>query len=144
MTLSRSTLAALGLLVVLGTSACSGGSDSGSAASTPPAGAASSPAGSPDSPASPDAASSSPAAADPVIVIKDFDYQVPDMVPAGSTVTVRNDDSEAHTVTADTGKAFDVTIAPGATATFSAPGTPGAFPFHCTYHADMHGTLTVS
>jgi plastocyanin len=27
--------------------------------------------------------------------------------------------------------------------TFAAPTTPGTYPFHCRYHANMHGVLTV-
>jgi plastocyanin len=77
------------------------------------------------------------------ITIKNFGYQVPSSVKAGSTVMVKNDDSVAHTVTADSGHAFDVTIQPGATAHFSAPGRSGTYKFHCTFHANMHGTLTV-
>lgn len=137
MSVPRSSLTALALLAVLATSGCSGGS--GNAATSPPMSRpTTSPAGSPAA-----GAATTPAAATPVIVIKDFEYQVPDSVPAGTTITVRNDDSEAHTVTSDEGGAFDVTIRAGGTATFPAPAKAGDFPFHCTYHADMHGTLTV-
>jgi plastocyanin len=53
-----------------------------------------------------------------------------------------NMDGEAHTVTSDTG-AFDVKAPASATVTFKAPMTPGRYPFHCTYHSNMHGTLVV-
>ncbi len=56
---------------------------------------------------------------------------------------VMNQDTETHTVTADTGSAFDVTATPGSSVTFTAPTKPGTYPFHCNFHADMHGTLTV-
>ncbi len=79
-----------------------------------------------------------------VITIRDFKYQAPSSVPAGAMVTVKNEDSVAHTVTADVGNAFDVAIAPGRTATFKAPGKAGSYPFHCKYHSNMHGTLKVS
>jgi plastocyanin len=97
--------------------------------------------------------SSSPSASDSggagsssklVITIKDFGYAGPTSVPAGSTVTVRNEDSVAHTLTADSAGGFDVTIAPGKSATFKAPAKTGSYPYHCTYHANMHGTLKVS
>ena len=66
-------------------------------------------------------------------------------VPAGATVTVKNDDnSSQHTVTADTGNAFNVTVDPGKTVTFTAPSKPGTYKFHCNIHPFMHGTLTVT
>lgn len=78
------------------------------------------------------------------ITIKNFAYGPALEVPAGSTVTVTNADSAAHTVTADQGGAFDVTVkGSGGTATFTAPATPGTYTYHCTYHPNMHGTLVV-
>ena len=79
-----------------------------------------------------------------MITIKDFTFTGPSSVAPGTKVTVKNDDSEAHTVTADQGSAFDVKIDPGKTATFTAPATAGSYKFHCTFHSNMHGTLTVS
>jgi plastocyanin len=78
-----------------------------------------------------------------VVHIKDFDYQVPDSVSPGATVTVMNMDGEAHTVTADEGDAFDAQVTGDATGTFTAPMEPGSYPFHCTYHGNMHGVLVV-
>jgi plastocyanin len=46
-------------------------------------------------------------------------------------------------VTADTGDMFDVNVPASATATFTAPAKAGSYAFHCTYHAEMHGMLTV-
>ena len=78
------------------------------------------------------------------ITIKNFAYGPTLEVPAGSTVMVTNTDSAAHTVTADQGGAFDVTVkGSGGTATFTAPATPGTYTYHCTYHPNMHGTLVV-
>ncbi|HET8880236.1 MAG TPA: cupredoxin domain-containing protein [Arthrobacter sp.] len=78
------------------------------------------------------------------LTIKDFAYGPTLQVAAGSTVTVTNMDSAAHTVTADEGGAFDVTIkGSGGTATFKAPSAPGTYAYHCTYHPGMHGTLVV-
>ncbi|HEX4491144.1 MAG TPA: cupredoxin domain-containing protein [Acidimicrobiia bacterium] len=62
---------------------------------------------------------------------------------AGNTITVANNDSVTHTVTADDGKSFDVQIKAGQTATFMAPAT-GTYKFHCKIHSNMHGTLTVT
>ncbi|MDQ0849712.1 plastocyanin [Arthrobacter sp. B3I9] len=78
------------------------------------------------------------------ISIKDFDYGAPITVSPGATVMVTNMDSAEHTVTADQGSAFDVEVKEnGGTGTFTAPTAPGTYPFHCTYHPNMHGTLTV-
>jgi len=88
-------------------------------------------------------ASTSPSAG-AAITIKNFAYGPTLEVAAGSNVTVTNTDSAAHTVTADQGGAFDVTVkGSGGTATFTAPGTPGTYTYHCTFHPNMHGTLVV-
>jgi plastocyanin len=77
------------------------------------------------------------------ITIKSFEYSHTGKVMPGSKVTVTNEDGIAHTVTADSGNAFDVTVGAGKSATFTAPSKPGTYPFHCTYHSNMHGTLEV-
>jgi plastocyanin len=78
------------------------------------------------------------------ITISNFAYQAPAPVAPGTEVTVTNMDTTEHTVTADDGKAFDVEVKEnGGTATFTAPSQPGTYAFHCRYHANMHGTLTV-
>jgi plastocyanin len=88
--------------------------------------------------------SSTQAAAAPssVITIKDFAFTTPASVSPGATITVKNEDDTAHTVTADGGNAFD-DQAPTGTSTFTAPSKPGSYPFHCTFHPEMHGTLVV-
>lgn len=78
------------------------------------------------------------------ITVRNFDYGAPVSVPPGAVVTVTNLDSAGHTVTADQGSAFDVEVqGGGGTATFTAPSAPGSYPYHCTFHPGMHGTLTV-
>ncbi|MDX6358678.1 MAG: hypothetical protein QOH37_1732 [Nocardioidaceae bacterium] len=77
------------------------------------------------------------------VTIKDFAFAGPSSVAPGATVTVENQDSEAHTLTADGAGGFDVKIDPGASATFTAPMKAGSYPYHCTYHSNMHGSLTV-
>jgi plastocyanin len=76
-------------------------------------------------------------------MIEDFKYTVPASVAPGATVSVMNMDSEAHTITADEGNAFNVQTPPGKVVTFTAPTTPGSYAFHCTYHSNMHGVLVV-
>jgi plastocyanin len=77
------------------------------------------------------------------IVIKDFRFTVPASVEAGSTLTVRNEDTTPHTVEADDGGFDSGTIAAGKTATITV-AEAGTFPFHCGIHNYMTGTLTVT
>lgn len=86
--------------------------------------------------------SSAPAGESAVIDIEGFEFSGPDSVAPGTTITVNNVDSSAHTVTADGGE-FDVQIAGGATATFKAPSEPGTYSYICTFHPSMIGTLVV-
>jgi plastocyanin len=96
------------------------------------------------SPSSSSSSSSSSTAAAVTITIKNFGYTVSGPATVGAVVQVTNNDIEAHTVTADSGHAFAVTIQAGKTATFKAPTAAGSFTFHCDFHSNMHGTLTVS
>ncbi len=75
--------------------------------------------------------------------IEDFAFSGPRSVEPGATVTVTNDDSETHSLTADGAGGFDVDVPPGTSRTFTAPSTAGSYPFHCNFHSNMHGTLTV-
>lgn len=77
------------------------------------------------------------------ITISNFLYEVPVSAQPGETITVHNNDSVEHSVTADDGS-FSVDIPANGTATFTAPAQAGTFAFHCTYHPQMHGTLIVS
>ncbi|MBD0694844.1 hypothetical protein BG452_17835 [Streptomyces sp. CBMA123] len=76
--------------------------------------------------------------------MKDFAFAPATLTAGpGQTVTVLNQDSVAHTLTA-VDKSFDTgTIQPGASATFTVPQQTGAHPYICTIHPFMHGTLTV-
>jgi plastocyanin len=88
----------------------------------------------------------SSAASPDTIVIHNFSFAPSDLTVApGATVTVKNEDSTAHTVTATGAKPFDTgTIQAGATATFQAPTTPGTYPYICTIHTFMKANLKVS
>ena len=129
------TIAAAGLIV--GLSGC------GSAATT----ATTSPTTSPTSvaPTSPAAAPSpSPAAAQAALItIRNFMFTVPPSVAPGSKVSVKNQDAENHTVTSTAPGAFAVQADAGGSATFTAPTKPGSYPFTCTFHPTMKGTLVV-
>ncbi|QCO98462.1 hypothetical protein FCN77_13130 [Arthrobacter sp. 24S4-2] len=83
-------------------------------------------------------------AASATITIKDFEYGAPITVAPGAVVAVTNMDAAGHTVTVDQGQAFDVDVrGSGGTGTFTAPVEPGSYAYHCKYHPNMHGTLTV-
>ncbi|MFB7909834.1 cupredoxin domain-containing protein [Kitasatospora sp. NPDC056076] len=135
MALSRVAQAGATLLLACALTACSSSSSGPShpVASTSPSGTATSP------------PSRSDVNGSVRITIKNFAFQPATVtLRPGDTVTVTNQDSTAHTLTADD-KSFDTgTIAPGATATFTAPEKSGAHPYICTIHQFMHGTLTVS
>ncbi|MCB5275321.1 hypothetical protein BJG92_02869 [Arthrobacter sp. SO5] len=134
--------------VALGVTGCGSGAGSSSTgpATSPPSSASASvsPATS-TPPASPSVTTSAPAGtpAATTIHIQSFAYSAVDSVPAGATLTVMNMDTEAHTVTADDGS-FDVIVKGGESVTFTAPAKPGTYTFHCTYHSNMQGTLTVT
>jgi len=79
------------------------------------------------------------------IVISNFDFSPMSLTVApGAKVTVVNRDSTAHTLTAASGDAFNTgDIGPGKSGTFVAPTKPGSYPYICSIHQFMHGTLTV-
>jgi len=66
-------------------------------------------------------------------------------VKKGDVITVTNKDTAPHTVTSDKGKLFDTSlIMPEKTAKINTANlAPGDYPFHCTVHTYMTGTLTV-
>ena len=78
------------------------------------------------------------------VKINDFKFSpASDTVKQGARVTVTNQDSTAHTATADDGHSFDTgTLARGTSQTISV-SKPGSYPYHCSIHPFMHGTLVV-
>lgn len=90
----------------------------------------------------PASATGSAEAAPAEILIKGFKYEGTEIVSPGTEITVTNEDVEAHSITADAAGAFDVITKVGTT-TFTAPTEPGTYPYHCIFHANMKGTLTV-
>ena len=77
-----------------------------------------------------------------LLTISDFSFVVPATVAPGAVVTVVNEDQSFHTVTADDGS-FDVGAPSGEPVTFTAPTTPGEYSFHCGPHPEMVATLVV-
>lgn len=68
-------------------------------------------------------------------------------VPVGGTVVWTNNSAAAHTVTSDTGDAFtwDSSTVSSGGGTFSETFTKaGTYPYHCTFHPFMHGTVVVT
>jgi plastocyanin len=135
----RAGAALAGLVGVLLLGACSS-----SPASSSPA------AGSPSSTAMPSMTSGSAApavsSAANTVVITNFMFQPMSLTVApGTVVTVRNEDSTTHTLTAASGSTMFSAgdIAAGKSATFKAPAKAGSYGFICMIHQYMTGTIVV-
>lgn len=63
-------------------------------------------------------------------------------ISAGDTVVWSNQDSVAHTVTANGGE-FGSSQIPSGGAYSHRFSASGSFPYHCSIHPQMHGTITV-
>jgi plastocyanin len=83
------------------------------------------------------------AVAGPTITIASMAFGRPLTVGPGTQVNIVNDDSVEHSVTSDTAGAFDQDVEGNEKATMTAPSKPGEYPFHCSYHPNMKGTLIV-
>ncbi len=68
----------------------------------------------------------------------------PGTMTAGQTVAWHNSDSITHDIAADDGSFNTGGIAPGTTSAPIRISTSGAWPYHCTIHPTMVGTLTVN
>ncbi len=78
------------------------------------------------------------------IDIADFSYDPATItVSPGQAITFTNDDETAHTATAKDGSFNTDTVEPGTTASVTAPDQPGAYPFICSFHPFMKGTVVV-
>ena len=64
-------------------------------------------------------------------------------VNAGTTVTWTNKDAIAHTVTSDNGLFNSGNIGKNGTYSYTFP-TTGSFPYHCSIHPMMKGTVVVN
>lgn len=114
------------------------GAPTGPAAAPPGTSAAFSPSAS----AAPSATASTAAV---TVMIQNFLFAPEDLTVApGATVTVVNQDTANHTLTAKD-HSFDTGNIPGnGTGAFTAPTKPGTYPYICAIHPFMTGTLTVS
>ncbi|MFD6988347.1 cupredoxin domain-containing protein [Streptomyces sp. NPDC059943] len=79
------------------------------------------------------------------VTIDNFKFQPAALTVApGAKITVVNEDTTTHTLTATKGATFDTgDLAPGRRVTITAPSKAGDFPWDCTIHPFMKGTLTV-
>ncbi len=82
-------------------------------------------------------------AADRTITISSFAFPATTSVNVGDTVTWRNESGATHNATADDGSFASGSIADGGSrsVTFA---SAGSFPYHCTIHPSMTGTIVVS
>jgi plastocyanin len=96
------------------------------------------------SPASGGGGLAAPPGATDTIVMKSFAYTPASLTVApGTKLTVVNEDQAPHTVTAND-KSFDSgTISGGQRGEVTAPTKPGSYPYICTIHQYMTGTLIV-
>jgi plastocyanin len=77
------------------------------------------------------------------VVIKGFAFDPASItIKAGESVTWTNQDSPTHTITADNGEFDSGNIASGATYSFTF-AKAGTYPYHCTIHPSMKGTVVV-
>lgn len=87
--------------------------------------------------------SSPPAPSEVTVNIQNFAYSSTTLtVSVGSTVRFVNQDSAAHTATAD-GGSFDTGLLSQGQSKSIVFSTPGTFPYHCTPHTWMRGTIIV-
>jgi plastocyanin len=89
------------------------------------------------------AATTTAATAINAATIKGFSFQ-PDVlkVKVGAKVTWTNDDTVAHTVTADTNSFASGNLQSGRSFSFTFT-RPGTYAYHCSIHPSMHGSVVV-
>ena len=94
-------------------------------------------------PASTATATAAAATATNAATIKGFSFQ-PEVlkVKVGAKVTWTNDDTVAHTVTADTNSFASGNLQPGGSFSFAFI-RPGTYAYHCSIHPSMHGSVVV-
>ena len=80
-----------------------------------------------------------------VIEISGFKFSLATLtVKAGQVIKVINRDSVGHTVTADDGSSFESgLLGKDQSGTIIAPTKPGSYPYHCSPHPNMKGTIVV-
>ena len=79
----------------------------------------------------------------PTLTIANMAFGQPLTVAPGTQINIANNDNMEHSVTSDTAGTFDQDVEGNEKATMTAPSQPGEYPFHCSYHPNMKGTLIV-
>jgi len=78
------------------------------------------------------------------VVIANFAFSPSSItVSVGDTVTWRNDDNVGHTVTSDSGSELASTLLGSGQTYRHVFMTAGTYPYHCTVHTSMRGTVIV-
>ena len=99
--------------------------------------------GSPGTPGSSPTATAPPGQSTNAVTISGFAFAPATLtVKANTTVTWTNNDSVAHTVTADDGSFDSKNIAPGGTFSYTFTKS-GNVSYHCAIHTYMKATVTV-
>lgn len=138
---ARLLVPALVMAGALGLAACSSGGSASSPATTGSAPATTAPA----TTAPTTTTSGSDRSTGSSITIHNFAFSPATVTVApGATISVHNEDQVAHTLTATAGTFNTGDVSPGMTVTFKAPSTPGRYPYICSIHSFMSGTLIVS
>jgi plastocyanin len=89
-------------------------------------------------------ATAAPGTAPNTVTIKNFVFSPsPITVKTGTTLTVVNNDSITHTLTANSG-AFDTGDLPGGRSAHLTLDRPGTYAYHCQIHTFMKATVRVS
>lgn len=134
---SLPTIAALAVVVALGLAACGSSSDSSKSTATKADAAAAT---------TTTAAGTDAPAGGTKVTIKDYAFSPAKLtVKVGDTVTWMNSDGTTHTATSDDGMtpkfdSGDIKAGADGTVTFDKAGT---YAYHCDFHGNMHGTITV-
>jgi plastocyanin len=94
-------------------------------------------------PAAPAAATPAPSGGANAVTIASFAFSPNELtVKTGSTVTWTNNDPASHTIVADTGAFSSDPFGKGDTYQFTF-NQPGTYPYHCSLHPSMKGTILV-
>jgi plastocyanin len=126
---------ALAGLALAGCSSDSKSSDTPAAATTTTAAVA------PTTSAAVTTAAVAPADGAGIVIIKDFQFEIPSGLKAGDTVTITNEDSVQHTFSDQAGT-FSIAADPATPAELTLPAA-GTYTVVCNIHTGMTGTLTV-
>ncbi len=77
------------------------------------------------------------------IVISNYTFSPSSItVKKGTIITWKNMDGAPHTITGDINGPASGSLGTGATYSYIF-NTPGIFPYHCSIHPGMHGSITV-